>query len=167
MAPEHTLRYLKSGLEAAPLLLEHLLAGVTEAEIDFRPDPDRFTLREVVAHLADWEPIWLGRMEVMVQQEDPHLPGYDEGQFALDHDYAHAELAGQLATFREARARTVAFLSALPRAEWTGRTGRHDEWGRVTIYDLAALVCGHDGYHLRQIVEWRAAFAAANPGGAL
>ena len=165
MAPERTLLYLCSGLAAAPSVLGRLLDGATDDEYDFRPDPDRFTLREVVAHLADWEPIWLRRMEAMAREETPLLPGYDESQFAIDHDYAHADVAGELAKFREARARTVAFLGGLTPAQWA-RTGRHGDWGTVTVYDLAALVCGHDGYHLGQAVEWRDA-AARRKGGAL
>lgn len=54
-----TRKYLVGALDGAPDVFESLLAGLTDAEIDRRPDPDRFTLREMMAHLADWSrSIW-------------------------------------------------------------------------------------------------------------
>ena len=56
MLPERIHLYLLLDLESAPEALARLLADVTDpAAWDRRPDPDRFTLREMVAHLADWK----------------------------------------------------------------------------------------------------------------
>lgn len=156
MFNERTRAYMVHGLSATPVVLEELLAGITEAELDRRPDPERFTIREAVAHLADWEEVWRERMIAMRDTNHPTLPGYDEGQWAIDHDYAHADIVREVAKFREARARTAAFLSALSGAQWE-RPGAHAEAGEMTIGTLAALVLGHDGYHLRQIIEWKKA----------
>jgi hypothetical protein len=152
--PQAVVPYLLHGLKATPAVLETLLRGVTDAEADRRPDPERFTIREVTAHLADWEPVWLERMERMRSEESPLLQGYDEGQWAIDHNYAQADVAEQAALFRSGRERLIAFLESLDPDEWA-RTGRHTQWGTLRIYDLAAQVLGHDGYHTRQIIEWR------------
>jgi uncharacterized damage-inducible protein DinB len=154
--PERVRNYRQQGLAATPVLLEHLLEGITDTELDRRPDPERFTLREAVAHVADWEGIWLERMRLIVAEEDPYLPGYDEGQWAVDHDYAHADLGEQLAKFRAGREVLTAFLADLP-PEAYGRVGRHGEIGLLTLGDLATLVLAHDAYHLRQVAEFRRA----------
>lgn len=154
MVSERIRYYVCDGLAASPTVLERLLEGVTEEELDRKPDPERFTLREAIAHVADWEGVWLGRMVAIRDQDNPQLPGYDEGQWAIDHDYAHANLAAELAKFRTTREKTVALLKALTPEQWE-LPGVHAECGPITLFDLASWVLGHDGYHLRQAVEFR------------
>jgi len=153
MIPEHVRRYLLAGLEATPIALDRLLKDAPEAAWDLRPDPERFTLREVMAHLADWEPVWRERLERIRSEDLPELPGYDEGQWAIDHDYAHADPRTQQALFRDRRAQLLEMLRALSPDDWQ-RAGQHSQWGRLTMCDLATLILGHDGYHLRQTAEW-------------
>jgi uncharacterized damage-inducible protein DinB len=155
MLPDKARSYLLHGLSATPLVIDRLLKDATEAEFDRRPDPDRFTIREAMAHLADWEGVWMERISKMATEENPHLQGYDEGQWAIDNDYAHLDVHEQQARFREGRARLLAYLRDLPSDQWQ-RSGLHTEVGPVTIASLAVLVLGHDGYHTKQISEWLA-----------
>ena len=148
-------RYLLHGLNASPIAAEALLAGLTDAQADRRPDPERFTIREALCHLADWEFVWLERIQRIINEDNPLLPGYDEGQMAIDRNYAGQNLAEQLARFREGRAALAALLQGLSPEQWE-RAGLRDEIGPVTINDLATLVLGDDGYHLRQFVEFSA-----------
>jgi hypothetical protein len=154
--PPKTRDYLLHGLAGTPVVVASLLRDAAPSVWDRRPDPERFTLREVIAHLADWEGVWLERIERMATEDHPTLQGYDEGQWALDHDYAHADPQEQLNRFAAGRAALVERLRALPPEDWH-RTGFHTEWDDVTIGALATLVLGHDGYHTRQIAEWLAA----------
>jgi uncharacterized damage-inducible protein DinB len=154
MIPERVQHYARTGLEGAPVILERLLDGMTDPEADRRPDPERFTLREVIAHLADWEPIWHERLKAIAEQNDPFLPSYDEGQYAIDHDYAHSVLSEQLAKFRAGREALARYVASVSVEAWS-RTGRHSEMGPITFAELVTLVIGHDGYHFRQVVEFR------------
>lgn len=153
--PDRIRIYRFKGLEATPTLYARLLEGITEAELDLRPDPERFTLREALAHVADWEAIWLERMRLIATEDDPFLPGYDEAQWAIDNDYAHADATEQLTRITNGRAEMTTFLSDLP-AEAYARTGRHGEIGALTLGDLVTLVLSHDVYHLHQIADFRA-----------
>ena len=146
--------YLFSALESAPALFGTLLEGLTEEEADRRPDPDRFTIREIIAHLADWDPVFLERLTRMRAEDHPTLPGYDEGQWAIDHDYAHTDWREQLALFTERRYALAAFLRSCSPEEWA-RTANRPEIGILTIESQALLIPLHDLYHLRQIAEWR------------
>lgn len=151
---DFTRNYLMGALEGAPDVFEHILAGVTDEEIDRRPDPNRFSIREIMAHLAEWEPIYHERMRRIRDEDEPVLPNYDEGQLAIDHDYAHKDLAEQIRLFRSGRTENMAFLKSLQPAEWH-RVGNRPEIGNVTIEAIAILMPLHDAYHIRQIGEWR------------
>lgn len=146
-------KYVLSGLEAAPIVVSELLGGKPDAIFDKQPDPERFSLREVICHLADWEGVWLERMRRMASENNPELPSYDEGQWAIDHKYNEANAKEQIEKFVEGRKALVSFLKGLAPEQWE-RTGIHSQWGPISIASLATLVIGHDGYHTKQIVEW-------------
>lgn len=153
MLPAKSRYYMMHGLRGAPAVIERLLKDAVEADFDRRPDPERFTVREVMGHLADWEGVWLERAKQIANEDNPHLQGYDEGQWAIDHDYARMDTAEQIARFRAGREALVSFLSALKPNDWE-RACTHDEWGTSSIESMAVLVLGHDGYHTSQIAEW-------------
>ncbi len=154
MLPERVYRFMLIDLESAPDVLGKMLETIADPSVyDYRPDPARFTLREVVAHLADWDQVFLGRMTQTRHTENPTLQDKDEGQVALDNDYAHADPAESLARYKANRAELVAFLRTLTPAQWE-RIANHIEVGPITLTAQAVLVGAHDGYHRQQVVEW-------------
>jgi hypothetical protein len=147
-------RYVLSGLRATPQIYTQLLNNLTEAEADRRPDAERFTIREALAHLADWEPIFLTRGERIRDEDTPKLPGFDEGQLAIDRNYAAQSVHENLARFVSGRAASLAFFESLTPDQWE-RVGDRDEIGRITVSDLAVMMLGHDGYHAQQFIDYR------------
>ena len=158
--------YLLGALAAAPDVFEFSLRDLTTDESDFRPDAERFTIREVVAHLADWDAIFLERLRRTRAENEPLLLEIDEGELAIQHDYARAETAEKLRIFRATRAQMCEFAGDVAADEWQ-RVCQHPRAGRLTLEALAMLVVMHDVYHLRQIVQWREAFAAMRADTAL
>lgn len=130
------------------------MRGWSDDEADFRPDSTRFTLREVVAHLADWDAIFLERLSRTRDEHEPLLPNIDEGRLALDNEYSKSDLTEQLRLFGECRARLAAFARELTSEKWQ-RNCQHQRVGRLTLEGLALLIPLHDAYHLRQVMQWR------------
>ena len=146
--------YLLKALQATPELIASALQGISDAEADSRPDPDRFTLREAIAHIADFEPIFRGRMELIASTDTPTLENRDEEQMAIDRDYAHTDVAEQTQIFLAERAKTVALLQTLPLEFWS-REGLREGVGTISLEDIAHLLVVHDVYHLKQIHDYR------------
>ena len=155
MLPKHARDYLVTGMEAAPWVLRAILAGIApdDPRWDARRDPERFTLREITAHLADWEMIFLDRLKRTRSENQPILQGLDEGKLVIDGDYAHADPAACLQRYAEGRARMLAFARSLGAEEWA-RSGTHTDLGMVTIEAQLVHISGHDGYHLLQAMQW-------------
>jgi hypothetical protein len=147
----YTRNYVLSGLAASPAILHELLQDLTPAQADSRPDPERFTIREAIAHMADWEPIWLGRVEKILAEDSPEIENLDEGEFAIRNRYHETEVAEQAARFAEGRAALVAALRPLTSEQWL-RVGIR-EWGPLSLDGFAAMILGHDGYHLQQVID--------------
>ena len=123
---------------------------------DARPDPARFTLREIMAHLADYELIWIDRMTRTRNELGPLLVPVDPGALATEHDYAHSDTAVSLAQFQERRIALVNFLVGLAEEDWQ-RVGQMGDRGPLTLEEQAAFVVIHDGYHTGQVAQWLAA----------
>ncbi len=148
-------QYALMSLEGTPAVFARLLSGLSEAEADLRPDPARFTLREAIAHLADWEDVFRQRMLLTQHEDNPVLQGYDEGQWAIDHAYAQSDWRAQLARFGQERAQTAALIRSFT-PEHLARVGRHTEAGPISLQEQILLITVHDGYHARQFAEYRA-----------
>lgn len=151
MLPEHVRRYLLIDLKSGPGVLARLLGGFTDW--DARPDAARFSPREMVAHLADWESVFLKRLTDTRDTESAVLQGLDEGQIAIDHDYARADPAECLHRYAAGRDAVVSLLNGLAPAQWQ-RIGNHTELGLVTLEVQAVLIAAHDGYHRQQVLDW-------------
>ena len=147
-------RYILSGLRATPQVYMKLLEGITDEEADRRPDADRFTIREAIAHMADWDEIFRTRGERIRDEELPLLPGYDEGQLAIERNYATMPVAESLERFIANRAALLAFFESLQASDWE-RQGNRDEIGMIDLTDLSVMALGHDGYHAEQFIRYR------------
>ena len=153
--PASARNYLLKALAGTPDVLEQLLANraVDDPLWDFSPDPVRFTLRQVMAHLADWEPIWKERFERTRDESRPFLPSIDEGQMEIDLDYSHQNPLENLRRFRAGRAEFVKVLDSLETADWD-RPCEREFVGPLTLQMMAGYVLSHDGYHLQQVATY-------------
>ena len=142
-------------LASSPRVFDRMLGGLAanDAAWDLRPYPDRFTLREIVAHLADMEAVWNQRIRRMREEENPDLPNVDENELAVKHDYTHRDPYDSLTRFQAEREDTLRFLGGLLDEEWQ-RTGMIMGRISMTIEVLAVHIAGHDGYHTGQVADW-------------
>ncbi len=150
--------YITTSLENTPAtvaaLLAHLPAG--DPAWETQPDSDRFRLREIVAHLADWEDVWQDRFERTLNEETPLIVRPDIHERAVERGYADADPQESLTRFVEKRQALTIRLRSLPDDAWE-RMARFDRMGHTSLGGLAALALGHDSYHVRQVAEWLSA----------
>ena len=146
-------RYALLALEGNVRVLEFLLRDLDAASPrwDARPDPERFTLREVVAHLREFDGVNMTRFERMLSEEKPALENWDEGEAALH--YSGLDPKQQIAQLQESRRAMLALLQSLALPQWQ-RTATRPMVGEFSVQDAVTLLLAHDAYHLEQAVEW-------------
>ena len=145
--------YLPIAIEFGPAVVARLLTQLPDESLDRRIDPERFTPREVVAHLADWEPIMRERIGIALNSPGAQIPAFDEGQMAIDNNYAGSDPQEQVELFLEERKVTAELIRSLSGDEWD-RVAHHPERGPQSVSDLANLLLGHDLYHIEQLTSF-------------
>jgi len=141
------------GLRLSPSSIRHILTKVDSSRHDEAIDPGRFTLREAIAHLADWEPILRDRIVTAVNSPETVIHGQDEEQMAIDHHYATWPVEESLRKLEEERARTVAFCETVTEEQWA-QVATHNERGPMTALSYAWTIVGHDQYHVEQFARY-------------
>jgi len=144
--------------------VEAALADITDDELDRRPaEPDSWTARQVVHHLADSEAMAYTRLRRLVADDDPHLAGYDEPVWAQRLHYEDRPIEPSLAVVRAVRTSSLQLLGALTDSEWA-RTGVHSESGPYSVDRWLEIYANHCHDHAEQIRAARGAKAAAAAG---
>jgi hypothetical protein len=135
---------------AAPRRIERLLKGRPRRRLMLRPEPSRWSVGEIVAHLADAELVGGYRVRTILAAPGSTIEAFDQDRWAAEGDYAHRDPRASLDTFRALRAANLELFRSLNAAEWK-RHGIHAERGRETIATYARMFAGHDINHIRQI----------------
>jgi hypothetical protein len=143
-----------------PELLAVVLTGVFGEEEDFAAAPGKWSVRQIVAHLADAELVGAHRMRQVIAEDQPTLIAFNQDQWTANLDYAKRKPKTSLETFRRIRAENYELLKDLPPAAFE-RTGNHTENGPMTLLKLLEGYAGHAESHARQLQEIREAYKKA------
>jgi len=133
-----------------PALLDELLANASGEQLTRRPSANKWSITEIIAHLAEDEIATAWRYRQMVEHNGIELAGFDQDLWARLGDYASRSLEDSISMFRLIRSANLQFLGELSPEQWEC-FGIHAERGRITVRDLAVHMAGHDANHIEQI----------------
>lgn len=143
-------------LASAPDRLDATLAANTRQEPAPQPGvttgEGEWTTSELVGHLCDAARYWGGRMRLVVYEDEPALPVYDQDTFVRLAAYRYVPVATLAREFRLISEANVALLRGLRPEAWQ-RGGRHEERGRLTLRALVEIEAEHEGDHVRQLAS--------------
>ena len=136
--------------QAAPEKLATLLRGRSREELTRRPGPDRWSIAEITAHLADAEIAISWRLRQILSTNETPIQAYDQNSWASTFDYANRPVEQSLELFRVLRNSNLTILRSVRRELWENY-GVHQERGKETVAHVVRMVAGHDLNHLQQI----------------
>jgi len=147
-------------MEATPAFLESQFLGLDPQDAGTPEAAGKWSMAQVVQHLADSELVLGFRMRLALAQERPVLTGYDQEAWAKRLRYDEVEVGDALGQFRVLRAANLALIRRTPDAD-LDRVGVHQERGEESVRRMLQLYAAHDLLHRRQLERVRAAVTAA------
>ena len=134
----------------SPKKLAGLIKGLDKKRLARKPAPGKWSIAEILAHLADSEIVGGWRLRQVISNNGIALQPYDQNVWAQTFDYAHTDARESLETFTAVRKSNLALLKRAPKESWENH-GMHQERGKETLAHIVRLYAGHDLNHIGQI----------------
>ena len=141
-------------LRNAPGRMAEIVEALSGAGGDWRPRPEAWTSRQLIAHLAAADPLFEKRLARIVAEDNPWLPYFGPDTARPEADALLPELASR---FRTQRDHLLKFLSALPPEAWE-RSAVHETMGPTTFAQQVQNIISHDTDHFGQLHDLRRAW---------
>ena len=136
--------------QATPRRLAALIKGLNRKQLTRRPAPDKWSIAEILAHLADAELVGGFRMRLILGQSGTPIQAFDQDVWANTFNYRKRDPKMSLTTFRTLRENNLVLLKLIPKELWENY-GMHQERGKESITHIVRMFAGHDLNHLGQV----------------
>ena len=135
---------------ATPKKLARLVKGIPTAKMRKRPAPDKWSVAEILSHLADVEIVVGWRMRSILGAPGTPIQAFDQDAWVMAGHYAKRDPRKSIEQHRVVREANLALLKSLSADQWK-QYGQHAERGQESIERIVAMIAGHDVNHIRQI----------------
>ena len=141
---------------AGPTQLREAVKGMNAEQLNAAPIAGTWSTRQVICHIADFEPVYIDRMKRVIAQEEPSFFGGDQNLFAERLAYGSRDVEEELALIESCRRHMTRILRTLATDDFQ-RRGHHSESGPMTLEKLLSNVTKHIPHHVEFIYEKRRA----------
>lgn len=136
--------------------VEQAVRGLNDQQLDTPYGPGKWTIRQVVHHLADAHMNAFIRFRLILTEDGPTIKPYNQDEWAKLPDTMKAPVEPSLAIIKGVHERWVALMDSTPDPTWS-RGAHHPERGNTTLDDLLKIYSHHGESHLGHITELRKA----------
>jgi hypothetical protein len=152
--PSHFVGYIKRVPELDPVIAcasqiedtAALLRGLSDADAMHRYARDKWSVKEIVGHLADIERIMAYRALRIARADTTPLPGFDENAYVPVAKFDTRALADLVGELRTTRAATLALLRTFDADAWRRRGTASGK--PVSVRAIAYMIPGHERHHV-------------------
>jgi uncharacterized damage-inducible protein DinB len=141
-----------------PRQLRDAIAGMTDTQMNAAPVPGKWSTRQVICHIADFEPVYADRMKRAVAENEPTIFGGDPDAFAACLAYDQRDIDEELQLIESVRKHVARILQTLKPDDFQ-RTVKYSESGPITLEKLLTNITNHIPHHIKFIQEKRQAMA--------
>lgn len=137
-------------------MIRALVAGLTTDDARVRPNPESWSVLEVVCHLHDVEcEDFRFHLDSILHRPTEEWPDINPGIWITGRGYNQRDLPDMLDKFLAEREKSLAWLKGLSAPNWQAE--HTDEGGSISAAEMFASWVAHDNLHIRQLVELRRA----------
>ncbi len=137
-------------LASTPARLGRLIAGRSLADLLRSPEPGRWSVAQILSHLADAELVFGYRVRMILSDSGRTIEPFDQDAWVGTQHADSSDPTESLALFTALRTANLRLIRRLTDDE-RARFGMHAERGPESIWHMTMLDAGHDRNHLSQI----------------
>jgi uncharacterized damage-inducible protein DinB len=137
-------------LRQTPAAIAAVIEGVDDAILDRKPEVGGWSVQQALGHLRDAQGVLDHRLTLILEHDNPELASLAVFEWANQENEKPPTAREVFASYREGRERLLTRLEALPLAAWW-RTGRHEEFGVVSLRQQVSYFAAHESTHMHQI----------------
>src|SRR5450755_702601 len=137
---------------ATPKKLARLIKDIPAGKLRKRPAPGKWSVAEILAHLADVEIVIGWRMRSILGDPGTPVQAYDQNAWVVSGHYEKRDPRRSIELQRVVREANLALLKSLSPDQWK-QFGQHAERGQESIEHIVRMVAGHDLNHIQQIEQ--------------
>lgn len=157
------LKQLIDSAEKDPKKIALAVSGVPESILRYKPSSGKWSILEIVAHLADMEILYAYRMRQIVADEKPTIAPIDQDAWARNLGYRDEQAPELVAQFGLTRHHNLKLLRRLKPSELE-KSAFHPELKRqVRLAEMVEMLAGHGPNHLEQIERLKQQAPGKNP----
>ncbi|WP_163857144.1 DinB family protein [Paenibacillus elgii] len=138
-------------------LLREAVEGLTEEELRFKPAPDKWSIHEILIHLADSELVSTQRLKKVLAEDEPLIMSWEQDVWVKNLGYEKQDREQHLLLFQMLRAHMQPVLVHLT-AEQCERVGVYEDGARFTFRQMLEYRVKHVRIHLAQIERVKEAY---------
>ena len=147
---------LQDSLRAALAAVIDSVQGVSEEEAHQIPEPDEWTVAQLLAHIAEIQGFWMDKAVLITKEDDPQITRTaveNDLRLAAVEDNSQGSVADLLAQVSDANEKAIATAAGID-ANDLNRPG-HREENPMTVAGVIEYIAGHVKLHAGQIIESR------------
>jgi uncharacterized damage-inducible protein DinB len=137
-------------LSATNQKITRLVKGIPTAKLRKRPGPDKWSVAEILAHLADVEIVIGWRIRSILGDPGTPVQAYDQNAWVISGHYNKRDPRKSIELHRVVREANLLLFKSLFPEQWK-HYGQHAERGQESIEHIVRMVAGHDVNHTHQI----------------
>jgi len=130
--------------------LEGFMATVPAAKLRKRPAPEKWSIGEILAHLADVEIVVGWRVRSILGSPGTSIQAFDQESWVVAGHYDQRDPGESIAQFSAVRHANLVLYNSLSPEQWK-HYGIHSERGQESVEHIVRMIAGHDINHLKQI----------------
>jgi hypothetical protein len=162
-APDEYVPYYQAYIDQVPAgdvlaLLEsqigetmEMLAGLSEKDAEFRYAPGKWSIKEIIGHLADAERVFSYRALRFARADVTPLPGFEQDDYIAPGGFDRRTLVDLLAEFEAVRLATVRLFRSFDDEALMRRGLANDS--EVCVRAIAFIIAGHERHHVGVIAQ--------------
>ena len=134
-------------LKTQHLAVAEIVKNIDEQHLNNQPQPGKWSIKDNIAHLASYQPIFIGRVHQILKGETPAFNAYradDEPDFIAAREWPLTELINKI---NGNRRQILELITNLPDDQLLLK-GTHPKFGTLTIVEWTEFFLLHEAHHL-------------------